>query len=366
METLYENDKQWSISWSKNSDNTYTLTTLHGKLNGKMVEHSSIISSGKNIGRSNETTILQQTKMEAQSAWNKKVKQGYSPASDKKDKQKDKQKDKTFIKPMLANTYTKDMDITFPVWVQPKLDGVRCLVYKNGKEICFQSRKNTMYEPIEHMLPELSKLFESLPTNTVLDGELYTHGLGFDKIVSMVRRGTGEKTKHPDLHTLHYTIYDLITTDKMVYEDRLLLLQSAYSKFNYIQCIETHIVSSKTRIDHWLHTFEDKGYEGLMIRRNGLYKENRSKDLLKYKQFLDDEFEVIGHHESKTGIPVFECVTKDGATFSVLMKETMEAKQHRMKQVEDYYGKMLTVRFQEWTKDKIPRFPVGIEFRDYE
>ena len=357
METLYENDKQWSISWSKNSDNTYTLTTLHGKLNGKMIQHSTIISSGKNIGRSNETTILQQTKLEAQSAWNKKVKQGYS-TSEQKDKVQ-------FIKPMLANTY-ENMDLSFPVWVQPKLDGVRCLVYKHGDDICFQSRKNTIYEPIEHMLPELTRLFESLPKNTVLDGELYTHGLGFDKIVSMVRRG--EKSKHPDLHTLHYTIYDLITDTKMLYEDRLLLLQNAYSKFKYknIQCIETHSVTTKKRIDHWLHTFEDQGYEGLMIRRNGLYKENRSKDLLKYKRFLDDEFEVVGHHESKTGIPVFECVTKEGASFSVLMKETMEMKQAMMKNVEDYYGKMLTVRFQEWTKDKIPRFPVGIEFRDYE
>ena len=362
METLYDNDKQWSISWSKNPNNTYTLTTLHGKINGKMVEHSTIISSGKNIGRSNETTTLQQTKLEAQSAWNKKVKQGYTPTSDKNKV--------TFVKPMLANTYSEETDLSFPVWVQPKLDGVRCLVYKNSvNDICFQSRKNTMYEPIEHLLPELSRLFETLPKNTMLDGELYTHGLGFDKIVSMVRRGTGaEKTKHPYLHTLHYTIYDLITSDKMLYEDRLQLLQSAYSKFNYknIQCIETHIVSTKYRIDQWLHTFEDKGYEGLIIRRNGVYKENRSKDLLKYKRFLDDEFEVVGHHESKTGIPVFECVTKDGASFSVLMKETMEMKQEMMKNVEDYYGKMLTVRFQEWTKDKIPRFPVGIQFRDYE
>ena len=359
METLYDNDKQWSISWSKNPNNTYTLTTLHGKINGKMVEHSTIISAGKNIGRSNETTVLQQTKLEAQSAWNKKVKQGYSASN------KDKVK---FVKPMLANTYSEDMDITFPVWVQPKLDGVRCLVYKNGHDICFQSRKNTMYEPIEHLLPELTRLFEILPKNTVLDGELYTHGLGFDKIVSMVRRGTGEKEKHPDLSTLHYTIYDLIDNRSMLYEDRLQLLQSAYSKFNYknIQCIETHSVSSKYRIDQWLHTFEDKGYEGLMIRRNGLYKENRSKDLLKYKRFLDDEFEVVGHHESKTGTAVFDCITKDGSIFSVLMKETMEMKQDRMKNVEDYYGKMLTVRFQEWTKDKIPRFPVGIQFRDYE
>jgi len=357
METLYEKDKQWSISWSRNPDDTYTLTTLHGKINGKLIEHSTLISSGKNIGRSNETTILQQTKLDAQSAWNKKVKQGYSTSITTQS---------TIIKPMLANTYTLETDLTFPVWVQPKLDGVRCLVYKSNNQICFQSRKNTLYEPIKHLLPELSQLFDTLPPNSIVDGELYTHGIGFDKIVSMVRRGTGNKKTHPDLKTLHYTIYDLI--DSNVYADRLQLLQNAFSNFKYkfIECIETHTVSSKSKINEWLHTFENKGYEGIMIRCNGVYKENRSKDLLKYKQFLDDEFEVVGHHESKNGVPVFECVTKDEATFSVLMKETLEMKQDMMKHVEDYYGKMLTVRFQEWTKDKIPRFPVGIQFRDYE
>jgi DNA ligase-1 len=102
-----------------------------------------------------------------------------------------------------------------------------------------------------------------------------------------------------------------------------------------------------------------------MIRGNGVYKHGRSKDLLKYKLFKDDEFEVVGHHEGQGGIPIFECNIKD-KTFSVAMKGTTESKKERMDNVTEFYGKLLTVKYQELSADGIPRFPVGIAFRDYE
>ena len=357
METLYDNNKEWSVSWEKNTDGSYTLTTRHGLINGKKIEHSTIISSGKNIGKKNETTILQQTIADAQSAWDKKIKQGYHTSSTTS----------CTIKPMLAITYSSKTKLTFPLWIQPKLDGVRCLVYRKNDQIVFQSRQNTVYEPFDHLLPELSLLLTQFPENTILDGELYTHGLGFDTIVSMVRRGSGtDKVKHPDVHQLHYTVYDCILSNSVVYQERLQLLSTYCTGYTHIHCIETQPVHHTSEIDAWLTHFEKKGYEGIMLRRNGLYKENRSNDLIKYKRFMDDEFEVVGHHESKTNIPVFECKTKEGNVFSVMMKETMESKQERMKSVTDYYGKWLTVQFQELSKDGIPRFPVGISFRDYE
>jgi ATP-dependent DNA ligase len=105
-----------------------------------------------------------------------------------------------------------------------------------------------------------------------------------------------------------------------------------------------------------------------MIRNNALYKEGaRSKDLLKYKKFKDGEFEVVGHHLAKIGtpIPIFECKCGE-KIFSVMMKEDLANKNKRMKNIAEYYGKLLTVKYQELTNDGIPRFPVGISFRDYE
>ena len=356
METLYDDKKEWTISWSENSDGSYALTTTHGHTNGKMVTHTNVITSGKNIGKKNETTILEQTKLEAKSAWDKKKKQGYHT------------RDETptpILKPMLAITYDSTLD-KFPYWVQPKLDGVRCLIYKKGTDIIFQSRQNTIYEPLEHLLPELSLLFQHMPHDVVLDGELYTHGMGFDTIVSMVRR---QKTKHPQLQQLNYTLYDFFTLPKntLPYADRLHLLNQLMDlPFQSIQIIPTHEVFSTKEIDTWLNFYESKQYEGIMIRGNGIYKDGRSNDLIKYKKFMDDEFQVINHHESKTNIPIFECKTSDGKLFSVMMAESMENKQEKMKNITNYHGKWLSVKYQELSKDGIPRFPIGISFRDYE
>ena len=82
---------------------------------------------------------------------------------------------------------------------------------------------------------------------------------------------------------------------------------------------------------------------------------------------MDAEFEVVGHHEAKFGlpVPVFDCKAGD-KTFGVMMKGDFESRADRMKNITDYYGKLLTVKFQELSSDGIPRFPVGISFRDYE
>lgn len=358
-EPLYENNKVWQISWYKNEDDTYSIKTEHGQINGKMVQHIVLVNEGKNIGKKNETTIEKQAELEATREWLKKLKQGYHTINT--------ESHGGILKPMLAQEYKQNA--TFPVWVQPKLDGVRCLIYLKNGDVVFQSRQNTIYEPFEHLVPELKHFLSKMPPNSILDGELYTHGLEFEKIVSMVRRA---KTRHPDLLTLKYTLYDFFIkgNNTLLYEERLNTLTSLYNstKLNHIELIETKLVKDETVLDNTHDYYTAQNYEGIMLRNNAKYKEGaRSKDLLKYKKFMDAEFEVIGHHMSKFGIPVpvFECKTGD-KTFSVMMKEDTDTKNSRMKNITDYYGKMLTVKYQELTSDGIPRFPVGISFRDYE
>jgi DNA ligase-1 len=355
LEPLYENNKVWSIMWYPNEDGSYTIKTTHGQNGGKQIEHIILVKEGKNIGKKNETTIEEQAKSQATSDWNKKIRQGYHTASTTS----------ITFKPMLAIEYSGQ--IKYPVWIQPKLDGVRCLIYLHNGELVFQSRQNTIYEPFEHLIPDLTCILNKMPPNTILDGELYTHGLGFEKIVSMVRRA---KTKHPDLNTLKYTLYDFFIqdTNTLVYEERLKLLKKAYNNEKMVELIETRNATNNTILENYLDYYTAQDYEGIMIRNNGLYKQgSRSKDLLKYKKFKDGEFEVVGHHVSNLGlpIPIFECKCGD-KTFSVMMKEEMAMKNKRMENIAEYYGKLLTVKYQELTNDGIPRFPVGISFRDYE
>jgi DNA ligase-1 len=132
-----------------------------------------------------------------------------------------------------------------------------------------------------------------------------------------------------------------------------------------IVVVEALKITNKSQIDTQHAVYTEKGYEGIMIRNPlSLYQEQiRSKDLLKYKLFKEQEYEVIGHMEGKGGIPVFICET-NGKTFQVMVKSTMEDKKNSMEHVTSFYHQWLTVKYQELSKDGIPRFPVGIGFRD--
>jgi len=409
FETLYnttigtEREKQWSVEVHETPTGTYLVRSIHGIRGGKMIVHDNEVTEGKNIGKKNETSARGQALLEAERDFTKKMKGGYAPATpvkkklvrvekfsekviDKKEESTEQKEAaaKKMLKPMLSLELDLEKPgIIFPAYVQPKLDGVRCLIYRQNGGLVFQSRQNTIYEPFEHLVPEIEQLFATFEDSMdlILDGELYTHGMAFEKITSIVRRS---KTKHPDVATIGYHIYDCfysgdsnLEKNKIAYSSRLAVLQKAFSKniYNHLILVETHQVSSMEDIEGWHKEFTTRSnpYEGVMIRgKNSPYKQQgRSKDLLKYKKFQDDEFVVIGHHEgtgAHKGTPIFECKSnaKEGKTFSVTMHGTIESRKKMFEEVKTYYGKLLTVKYQEISPDGAPRFPVGIAFRDYE
>ena len=262
----------------------------------------------------------------------KKVKQGYSETLE------------SGLSAMLAHEWTHE-PLVFPVYVQPKLDGIRCLVYEKDGQTVFQSRNHTFFQSFPHI---------QAVHGLVLDGELYNHSLEFQEITSMVR-----KKGHPDLSRLEYHVYDII--GEGTFEERLMRLQGL--SVGGLKPVETKLVNSVDEIEAYHADCVKRGYEGIMIRTpGGLYRQTRSKDLLKYKHFKTEEFKVVGHTVGKEGIPVFECAVGD-RRFGVMMKSTLEEKQAMLASVESYYGKWLTVKYQELSKDGVPRFPVGIDFR---
>jgi DNA ligase-1 len=269
------------------------------------------------------------------------------------------------IKPMLAIEMEERL-VKFPAFVQPKLDGIRCLIYLHNNQIIFQSRQNKLFEPFTHLLPDLEKIFKLHPT-LILDGELYCHGLGFENVTSMVRR---EKTRHTDVDKINYIVYVCLDVSNDLYIDRISTISKCINcqenQIKKVFFIEIINITTMKQIED-AHTYYTKdGYEGIMIRGNGPYKHGRSKDLLKYKKFFDSEYEVVGHTEgtgAHAGTAIFICKTKD-KTFNVVMNGTLEKRREMLKNVTDYYGKELTVKYQELSTDGIPRFPIGLGFKD--
>lgn len=358
MDTLYHThngrENVWKIQIVETEDGCM-LHTVHGIKDGKMITHETLIDKGKHIGKKNETTVKEQATIEAQREWDKKIKQGYYVINGETT---------SIFKPMLALEMEEKI-VKFPCYIQPKLDGIRCLIYKKDT-IIFQSRQNKLFASFTHLLPELELIFAKYP-ELILDGELYCHGLGFESITSMVRRA---KVRHPDIEKINYVIYDYIPTNMINYLDRMKLLSPfMFKKVFFIESIEGH--NMKHIEDAHTH-YTNNGYEGVMIRADGPYKQGRSKDLLKYKKFLDKEYEVVSHHEgtgTHAGTPIFICITKTNTgdkTFGVTMNGPIQLRKEMFKNVTTYYHKMLTVKYQELSVDGIPRFPIGLTFRDYE
>ena len=161
--------------------------------------------------------------------------------------------------------------------------------------------------------------------------------------------------------------------ENLTFAERNELLVSAFQGEDYptLELVPTYEVNNEEEIKKYHDQFVSEGYEGVIIRnKDGKYKiKHRSKDLQKWKYFLDDEYEIIGGKEATgedAGTIVFGCKTASGDEFDVRPKGSRDTRRRWFNELESIKGCMLTVRYQDLTDDGIPRFPVGISIRDYE
>ena len=361
--------KVWTIS-VEDRDGSGVIMITRGYLDGKMQVSEKVISQGKNIGKKNETTPVQQATSEARASWIKMKESGYFEAIKEEVDNAASVRGKGIAAdvplPMLAHEYQKrGKGFPFPqCFTQPKLDGTRCVGIP-GRGLFSRLRKTIPH--MEHILAELNRI----PSHLILDGELYTNELTFQEIVGLVKK---ETLKVGDLEKqikIKYHVYDIIDST-MTYEERLQELSSLWltHTFEHIYMVPTHRCGSEAEMKTQHGIFVQQGYEGIMLRASkGLYKNVRSVDLLKYKEFFDDEYEVVGFKEGEggeKGCVLWTCKTEKGDIFHCRPRGTHEERAELYQKGAAYIGKKLTVRFQELTDDGIPRFPVGIAFRDYE
>jgi DNA ligase-1 len=267
---------------------------------------------------------------------------------------------------MLAHRYDKYSDkINFPCAAQPKLDGHRCIaVVKEGKCELF-SRQRKPITGVPHIIKAIEELVE---TDTILDGELYSHDYkdGFEELTGFIR----SKDPKEGHEVVQYHVYDIVNTD-MSFELRNEHLEDIINTLDsHLQLVPTVLVSDEDAALTEFRHFRNEGYEGLMLRNlDSLYVGKRSYDLQKVKEFDDAEFEIVGVKEGKgkmKGHAIFECVTETSERFDVKMKGSMDKLKEIWENKDSYIGKTLTVMFQERTKNEIPRFPVGLRLREGE
>jgi len=382
--TLYIDNKkkiyEWSIKIIPKENNVFTIVTSHGQKNGKMVKHEKDITEGKA-----KKSVLEQTIQEVKRKWdNKKEKELYCESLDFNSDLSEVSK-KIIVRPMLANTFSFDtynkksraFKISFPSYIQKKYDGIRCISYLKDDKVVMESRKGIEFQNFGVLKDQLYELFKKLPKNFYFDGELYTDKLDFEVISGLIRLHEKKITqKDVDLiNKIEYHIYDFVDLDNenILYKDRYKyltdFLASNINNKSLCKKVDSILVEKLEDIKTYHDNFVKDGYEGIMIRdMNGIYEVNkRSKYLQKFKEFLEEEFKIVGFHEGSSdekGSVVWNCVTKDNQEFSVRPKGTFESRKKLFDEGDKYIGKLLTVIFQEYSAEGIPRFPVGKGIRD--
>jgi DNA ligase-1 len=281
----------------------------------------------------------------------------------------------------LADKYVpKIVDWKDGWYVSRKIDGARCIaIVDNHGNSTFYSRTGKNFDTLGVVGDGIKALGL---TNVVLDGELCL----VDEDGNEDFQGVMKELRKKD-HTIpnpSYKIFDMITHDEFYSQKgeknrpfgiRLKNLTEIMKK-NECPCLtllEQSLVKDESQFQEMIKESSQNGWEGLMLRSDASYKGKRSKDLLKYKAFSDDEYEVLDTEMGpfryvKDGAECEEtmlsCVMiqHKGHTVRVGSGFSIEQRQEFYKNPKKILGKIITVQYFEETENEKGgislRFPI--------
>ena len=288
-------------------------------------------------------------------------------------------------KPMLAYPVSdKPIDYEDKVYMQPKLDGVRCLIQANVKrhlltpdlneiEVKAYSRTGKEWKNIDHILFNLKQFFRFNP-NVILDGELYNHDLrdDFEKIISLVRKQKPTPEDRSEAESLvQFHCYDVVNPT-MKFKDRSEFISLNVPRNNYVHHVPTMLVptESQSKVNHARNL--DSGYEGSILRLNDFYQNKRSHSLRKFKDFSDTEATIVGYEEGQGKregtLGKFLMQDDDGNQFGCPPGKGYNYKDLAkiLDNIHEYMGQRATFTYFERTKAGSYRHPLFKCIRNYE
>ena len=277
------------------------------------------------------------------------------------------------IKPMLAHKVgNKDIDWSAKNFIQPKLDGVRCIFTKDGA----YSRTGKEFKNLAHVKYDLTDFFRKYP-DAILDGELYNHALknDFEKIISLVRK---QKPTPVDRHEARlltqFHCYDMYSPDfdhNFNIRDEF-IMQVIDGEYEHTVTVDTEEVFDMDDAKKYHVENLALGYEGSIVRLNTKYQQKRSHSLRKFKDFSDAEATIVGYLDGKgkrTGtIGKFLMQDDEGVQFGCPPGKgyTYKDLANMLLKVDDYIGQRATFTYFERTKSGSYRHPMFKTLRNYE
>jgi hypothetical protein len=359
-------DNVWAQIWSEQCI-----------IDGKVSRHPpNIIKEGKLRGRANQRNALTQALIAARQSWDKKKDNGYT-----EDRNVERTKDDRYYA-MAAYVYDKySHRVTYPVFSQPKLDGVRCVsrLTPSG-EVEMYSRDHKIFVGFPEIVKAIDGVLRKHGVN--LDGELYLHGKNLQHIVGVVRN---ERQK---AFQLEYHVFDCyVPTAEGIAEPfsgRKERLDAVFADLQspLVVRVSTTEVHDADQLDGLYNSYIADGYEGQMVRTtDGKYvsnqdREMRTDQLLKRKKRFTEEFTIVGYTSGEKGravgaiIFILE-VDEGGKQFKAQPKNmTFAAMREMYTEVnanpDNYIGQLATLEFEDLSIDNVPLRPKFVAIRDYE
>jgi DNA ligase-1 len=261
--------------------------------------------------------------------------------------------------------------------MQPKLDGVRCLIqYERRTQpredvVVAYSRTGKEWKNINHILQSLLPFFQANP-NVILDGELYNHALrdDFEKIISCVRKTKPTAIDRSESRKLvQFHCYDIVD-ETLDFQSRSIKLNTLLKPTYGIKLVKTIATptESQAKVNHARNL--DAGYEGSILRLNDVYQCKRSYSLRKFKDFHDAEAVLVdwveGKGKRKGTIGKFIAIDADGNQFGMPVMDNFKKLQTNFEEMQEWVGEIATFTYFERTKANSYRHPLFKAIRDYE
>lgn len=354
LRTLYSRREDGKIQiWEKEIEEG-KHRTHSGIKGGEIVTSEWTVCEPKNTGRKNATTPEDQAVAEAEAEWKKKKAKGYRENIDEID-------EKAYFEPMLAKVWQDHKkDVIYPVFVQPKLDGLRLIAKRDG----LWTRNGKSYHSIPHIAEALAPFFKDVPER-IFDGECYADKFAsdFDSICSLARKTKPtqddlvESAKH-----IQYHIYDFPGM-RVNFGDRLMMLYDILgpSIHPILKLVDTFEAHCEADVVQHFEAFISRGYEGAIVRSDGPYENKRSKHLLKYKEFTDEDYKIVdvveGVGNKSGGAGSVTCQLTPTTTFNANIKGNREFCKKMLAEKHNYIGQVATIKYFNLTPGGVPRFP---------
>lgn len=392
--------------WNVYFDGRYIITTW-GTVGGKPTSSRKEVKTNKS-GR----TLNEQAWLEMKSGYLEKYREGgYRPAGDTTP---------IYYKPQLAEVYKPGMIKHWPVYGEPKLDGVRCLATMPFNQVELRSRTNNPFTTTPHIAMQMELVFSYLPTNTTADGELYIHGMTFNELSGIIRADVNISSM---IYSMEYHLFNVITPDNPSYQFSYEMLSSAvqqareewYTSSSYekyaarlslyggdisklmasccsseadtysphegafkegtwkIQVIECVTINDENTMMDYMNYCVERGYEGAMVRKIHVpsmnakdvemtrYKAGRSTRMLKIKPWEDEEVIITGVYEGEGNEAGLAClICTDSTNREVRARPAFSFEERRMwlETPSLIVGRQMTLKYQGRSEYGVVRFPI--------